>query len=495
MRSDKELYSMEKRNSDDQNRKKPNVIVFFTDQQRADSTGVHGNPLDLTPNFDWIARTGTWFSQAATCQPVCAPARSSVQTGLYPTETGVWRNRKHLRPDQKTLAAYFNDAGYATAYIGKWHLAGVRTGRDDWNQEPVPRDLQGGYQYWLGAELPEFTSDEYHPRLFDRDGSPVNLPGYRSDAYVDAAIRYIDAQEKNHPEQPFMLFLSIFEPHQQNHIDTFPAPNGYAERYAGRWTPPDLAGSSEAAAKLGGYWGAVKRVDEGLGRLLDAIKSLRISDETIVFYAADHGCHFKTRNNEYKRSCHESSVRIPCAAVGPGFDRCGQRPELFSVIDIFPTLLDAAGLSLPEGLQGRSVIPHLSGAPAADTGPETDRAREYSAGYPSDCPFEEQFIQISEDKVSRALRTRRWKYAVTAFELDGNEVPAASEYVEEFLYDMDADPWEQQNLIGLPYAERISAALRERLRQRILEVECAEVTIIPAPVQAAADQGQRTLLD
>ena len=104
--------------------KQPNIIIFFTDQQRADSTGAHGNPLGLTPNFDRIAEEGTFFYNACTCQPVCAPARASLQTGLYATKTGVWRNRKHLDPNQKTLAHHFNDAGYSTGYIGKWHLGG-----------------------------------------------------------------------------------------------------------------------------------------------------------------------------------------------------------------------------------------------------------------------------------------------------------------------------------------------------------------------------------
>ncbi len=104
--------------------KQPNVIVFLTDQQRWDTSGLHGNPLELTPNFDRMAQRGTHVAQSFTCQPVCAPARSSLQTGLYATNTGVHRNELALAPELTTLAQHFNAAGYRTGYIGKWHLAG-----------------------------------------------------------------------------------------------------------------------------------------------------------------------------------------------------------------------------------------------------------------------------------------------------------------------------------------------------------------------------------
>ena len=101
----------------------PNAIVFFTDQQRWDTTGVHGNPLGLTPNFDRMAQRGTHLFNSFTCQAVCAPARASLQTGLYATQTSVYRNGIALPAGTRTLAHHFREAGYHTAYIGKWHLA------------------------------------------------------------------------------------------------------------------------------------------------------------------------------------------------------------------------------------------------------------------------------------------------------------------------------------------------------------------------------------
>src|SRR4051794_30863917 len=114
----------------------PNVIVFFTDQQRWDTTGLGGNPLDLTPNFDRVAQQGTHVANAFTPQPVCGPARSVMMTGQYATTTGCFRNGIPLPSDARTVAHHFRDAGYDTAYIGKWHLA---------SDDPVAPNQRGGY--------------------------------------------------------------------------------------------------------------------------------------------------------------------------------------------------------------------------------------------------------------------------------------------------------------------------------------------------------------
>jgi arylsulfatase A-like enzyme len=428
---------------------KPNVIVFFTDQQRWDTTGVHGNPLGLTPNFDRMASRGTHLFNSFTCQPVCGPARSCLQTGLYPTTTGCYRNKIPLPENEKTLAHYFREAGYTTGYIGKWHLA---------DENPVPESKRGGYEYWLAANALEATSDTYDAVVFDNNNERVKLPGYRVDALADAAIRYIDTRQK----EPFFLFLSFLEPHHQNHLDDYPAPIGYREQYAGRWTPPDLAALGGTSAQhLGGYYGMVKRLDEAFGRILDALKSLGLSDDTIVLFTSDHACHFKTRNSEYKRSCHESSIRVPTAFTGPGFESRGQIRELVSLIDLPPTLLDAAGIPIPEKMQGRSILPLL---------------RRETRDWP-----EEVYIQISEAQVGRAVRTSRWKYSVSS--PDPIQDSAGSDkYVEEFLYDLEGDPHEQANLISFESHREVAAVLRERLLRRMAEAGEATAEIIAAPV-------------
>ncbi len=435
---------------------RPNVIVFFTDQQRWDTTGVHGNPLGLTPNFDRMARAGTDVHYSITCQPVCGPARSCLQTGMYATNTGVFHNGITLKDDAITLGHCFNEAGYDTGYIGKWHLGSA---------DPVPEEERGGYQYWLASNLLEFTSDAYDTVMFDSDGKAVKLPGYRVDALTDAAIRYIDG----HQEKPFFLFISYIEPHHQNNMDDFPPPDGYRGEYTGKWTPPDLlALGGSSPQQLGGYFGMVKRLDEGLGRMRDALKSLGMADNTVILFTSDHGNHFKTRNHEYKRSCHDASVRVPTAFCGPGFDGGGRIDRLVGLLDLPPTLLDAAGIPIPETMEGRSILPLLHGEDA-------------------DWP-EEVFIQISEAQVGRALRTKRWTYCVDAPGKHGSVDIGSDEYVEQYLYDLKGDPHQLTNLIGLAAYEEVAATLRARLIERMIEAGEPAPRIIVTPSRPS---GQR----
>ena len=440
----------------------PNVVVFFTDQQRWDASGLHGNPLELMPNFDRLASGGTHGRYSFTCQPVCGPARACFQTGQYATTTGAWHNGKTLPANTPTLAECFEAAGYRTGYIGKWHLGSKDHG-------PVPPAERGGYRDWLAANILEFTSDAYRTTLYDEDGSPVELPGYRVDAVADAAIRYLHRRAAE--SDPFFLFVSFIEPHHQNHVDDYPPPVGYRARYAGRWTPPDLASlpsfnahegtavGGSAQKHLGGYWGMVKRLDEALGRLQEALISLGIDDETIVLFTSDHGCHFKTRNGEYKRSGHESSIRVPTGLWGPGFDGGGDLSQLVSLIDLPPTLLDAAGIEAPSTMQGRSILPLTRGE---------------ARGWPA-----EIFAQTSEAGIDRVVRTHRWKYIVASDPADQDGAGGASRYAEAFLYDLEHDPYELTNLVTSRAHAEVRGAMRERLLRRMREAGEAEPEIVP----------------
>jgi arylsulfatase A-like enzyme len=421
--------------------KRPNIIVFLTDQQRFDSTGLHGNPLELTPNLDRVAQRGTRLRYCFTPQPVCGPARACLQTGMYASQNGCVINGIALPHDRPTLARCFREAGYRTAYIGKWHL-----GRPENDGAVVPED-RGGYEDWLAANVMEFVSQPFDCVLFDADGQRRKLPGYRVDACVDAAIDYIAGRAGD--ERPFFLFFSILEPHHQNEIDDYPAPPGYRERYAGRWTPPDLASLGGSSAQhLGGYWGIIKRIDEAYGRLLDALRSLGMLDDTVVLFTADHGCHFKTRNVEYKRSCHESSIRVPAVITGPGFNGGGDVDALVSLIDVPPTLLRCAGIEPPETMVGRAVQDLLE-----------RKAPDWS---------DEVFVQISEDHIGRAIRTKRWKYAIHAPGADPwAAAPIPDAFEELCLYDLEADPYELNNLIHHPRYRPIADEMRQRLLRRM----------------------------
>lgn len=437
---------------------RPNVVVFFTDQQRYDTVGVHGNPLGLTPNFDRAAHLGTHVTHSFTVQPVCGPSRACMQTGLYATQTGCYRNGIPLPEDAVTLAHRFNHAGYQTGYIGKWHLA---------EHEPVPAAERGGYRHWLAANKLEFTSDAYATIVFDEEETPTYLPGYRVDALTDAGIRFIEA----HQEEPFFLFLSHLEPHHQNHVDAYPAPNGYREPYENRWVPPDLAALGGSTQQhLAGYCGMVKRLDEAFGRLLDALESLALLENTVVLFTSDHGNHFKTRNSEYKRSGHDASLRVPTVFLGPGFEGGRQLTELVSILDLSATLLDAAGVPSAEDSPGRSILPLLRGDTAAWS--------------------DELFFQISESEVGRGVRTRRWKYGVTALNVDPIEDAASEFYEETYLYDLKHDPYELFNLIGQSSHLSVEEVLRKRLKERMIQAGEAAPSIESAPEIPRYEQRQ-----
>ena len=436
---------------------RPNVIVFFTDQQRWDTTGVHGNPLDLTPNFDRLALGGTFPANTSTCQPVCGPARACLQTGLYASQVGCHTNGIPLPAEARTLAHYFGEAGYDTGYIGKWHLAS--------GHQAVPKEQRGGYDYWLAANILEFSSNGYRTVMWDADDQPVMLPGYRVDALADATIRYIDA----HQEKPFFLFTSYIEPHFQNHLDDYPAPLGYRERYQGKWIPPDLAALGGSTHQhIAGYLGMIKRLDEALGRIYDSLVSLRLEQNTIILFTSDHACHFKTRNSEYKRSCHEGSINIPTFLAGGPFQGGGRIDQPVSLVDLPPSLLDAAGIPVPEHMSGRSLLPLARGEKVED--------------WP-----EEAFIQISEAQIGRAIRTRRWKYSCVAPDAKPRE-GRADRYVEEYLYDLQADPYELRNLIESAAHEDVRAELRARLVRRMLAAGETEPEIVLAQTRPS---GQR----
>jgi len=455
--------------------KRPNVVVFFTDTQRWDCSSLHGNPLELMPNFDRYASRGTHLYHAISPQPVCTPCRACLQTGMYGTQTGVYRNGIALPEESRTLAHFFGEAGYDTAYIGKWHLANEEMGVHA--AGAVPKRLRGGYDYWLGANAIELVSHPYRCVVYDEDDNEVVLPGYRVDALTDAMIRYIDRPH----EKPFYLFFSLLEPHSQNHLGSYVAPDGYRERYAGRWTPPDLAGlaytnagelgnGEKAQHGLGDYWGMVKRIDEALGRLMDALKSKGMDRDTIVLFAADHGTHFGTRNRGAKCSPHEASVRVPVALWGEKFDGGGRIEEMVSVLDLAPTLLDACGIAVPEQMMGHSVLQLTRG--------ERDGWQE------------DVFTQVSQLEVGRYVRTRRWKYGVTAPDKNGWRDMGSDRYVDAVLYDMQNDPYELVNLIGFASHTPVVRRMRERLLERMAAAGEAAPVIEDAPERKA---GQRHL--
>ena len=208
------------------------------------------------------------------------------------------------------------------------------------------------------------------------------------------------------------------------------------------------------------YLGCCSSLDRNLGRIRKELKTLDIADDTVIFYASDHGSHFCTRNSEYKRSCHEGCIRVPLVACGPGFKGGRVIRELVSLIDLPPTLMQVCGADIPAGMRGRPLGDLVDGS-----------ARDWP---------EEVFLQISESQVGRALRTRSWKYSVVAPDKDGVRDAASDRYVEEFLYNLENDPHEKYNLVRHPFYRGGRAKLAAILKRRMAQAGEGAPVIEPA---------------
>ena len=305
--------------------KSPNIIFILTDQQRFDSLGCYGQNLNVSPNIDKMAAEGVQFEHAFSNQPVCGPARSIIQTGKYATETGCYRNDIALSVDEETLAKSFSQAGYEVGYLGKWHLASTSGRSKDFKLEkvknritPVPEQYRGGYKdYWLASDVLEFTSNAFGGHLFDKDNNKIDFNGYRVDCLTDFAIEYLAMRDSS---KPLFFFISFLEPHQQNDQNAIIGPIGSKTKFKNYDVPGDLQ-------ELKGDWkdfypdylGCCNSLDHNVGRIINKIKELNMEENTIIVFTSDHGCHFRTRNWEYKRSCHDSSIHIPLIINGNGF--------------------------------------------------------------------------------------------------------------------------------------------------------------------------------
>jgi arylsulfatase A-like enzyme len=439
---------------------RPNFLVVLSDQQRPDSCGVYGQGLEVTPRLDRLAASGVAFDEAFTVQPVCGPARAALQTGLYPTTLGCWRNGIALPPGTPTLADRLHELGYQTGYVGKWHLASNRgrnlppdrrTGR--FERRPVPADRRGGYRdAWVAADALEHTSGARSGHMYDEAGRRVELRGFRVDALGDLAIDRLRRFERS---RPFLMFVSFLEPHHQNNRLRTIGPEGWARRFTGFERPADLPRwRGDWRWNYAQYLACCASIDANLGRLIDELESTGRLEDTLVVFASDHGSHFRTRNLEYKRSPHDASLRIPLVLAGPGFRGGTRRGDLVTNLDLVPTLVNAAGGEAP-ALDGRAL---------QSVGTDTS----------------DLLIQISESQVGRALRTPTHTYAVrapTRNPLAGHLRPSADRYVETHLYDNRSDPHQQHNLAGTAATADLRHDLASRLITRVEAVEHHSVTI------------------
>ncbi len=431
-----------------------NIVFYFSDQQRADTCGCYGQPLTVTPNIDRLADEGVRFENAFSPQPVCGPCRALFQTGRYPTETGCFRNNIMLPAGVKTLASYMEEAGYETAYVGKWHLASDgeldQKPRIDHTVTPIPRELRGGYSgYWRAADVLEFTSHGYDGFVFDENNHKIEFKGYRADCINDMALEFLEAYDGT---RPFFLTVSQIEPHHQNDHAHHEGPHGSRERFRDFVLPEDLRVlGGNAAEEYPDYLGACASLDENVGRLVTKLKEKGLYEDTVIIYTSDHGSHFRTRNrdahlngnDDYKRSGHDASLKVPLIIAGGAYPRGKVIRDLVSTESLPKTILAMAGIEVGDAMIGENLLDVVEGK---------DQKRENQV-----------FAQISESRVGRCIRTPEFLYAVYAPGVDGGEAAASDRYSDDYLYDMRTDPYQLCNVVADDAYADIKADLRERL--------------------------------
>lgn len=439
-----------------------NIIFYFSDQQRWDTCGCYGQPLNITPNLDALAKEGVKFENAFSPQPVCGPCRALFQTGRYATETGCFRNNLMLPSGIKTLGNYIEEAGYETAYIGKWHLASdgelEKAPTIDHTITAIPKELRGGYTgYWRAADVLEFTSHGYDGYVFDENNNRIDFKGYRADCINDMALEFFDTYDR---KKPFFMTVSQIEPHHQNDHNHYEGPDGSKERFANFVLPHDLEVlKGNAAEEYPDYLGQCASLDENLGKLIARLKQEGLYENTIIIYTSDHGSHFKTRNtdshlngyDDYKRTGHDAALHVPLVIAGGPFTGGITVKELVSTESIPKTILSLAGVEVGDAMIGEKLL---------DVVQKKDNNR-----------VEQVFAQISESRIGRVIRTPDYLYGVYAPGINGGEKGASDFYADDYFYDLKEDPWQLNNVAANPAYQ----AAKEDLRHRLLDwIEKAE---------------------
>ncbi len=444
---------------------RPNVLFIAVDDLR-DELGCYGSTPALTPNVDRLAKRGMLFERAYCQQAVCNPSRASLLTGRRPDTLRIWDLPTHFRermPDVVTLPQHFKNHGYFTRGIGKiFH---------NWRQEihgdptswSVPSVMHYNTHGADVAELPEGTEVPpnlaSHPRVECRD-----VP---DEAYFDGRIANLAVDElatRAKRDEPFFLAVGFWKPHLP-----FNAPKKYWDLYdrtkielPADPNPPkdgpkialhdarELLRTKKTLTEADvrelrhGYYAAVSYVDAQVGKVLEALEEHGLADDTIVVFWSDHGFHLGEHGLWAKTSCFEYDARVPLIVAAPKSKGVGVKsPALVELLDLYPTLVELAGLPVPEGLEGRSLVPLLDGtAESVKPAAYTQHPRPaYYKGKP--------------EAMGVSVRTDRYRYTEWRDFTTGNVLARE-------LYDHEHDPGETRNLVHSPVLQK---ALEEVGRQ------------------------------
>lgn len=416
--------------------KKPNVVFVFADQWRAQATGYAGDPNVRTPNLDRLAGRSINFTNAVSCCPVCSPYRASLLTGQYPLTHGVFLNDVPLRSEAVSLAEVYRQAGYETAYIGKWHLDG------NYRSAFIPRERRQGFDFWKVLGCTHAYNNSFY--YGDQDVK-LRWDGYDAIAQTREAQQYLRSHAGG---SPFLLVLSWGPPHDP--YETAP------QRYRDLFEPEKIAlrpnvpeqDSEKARRAIAGYYAHVAALDDCIGSLLETIRQTGIERDTIFVFTSDHGDLLYSHGGQNKQQPYDESIRVPFLLCYPALlgEKGTTLDTPINAPDIMPTLLGLSGVPVPETVEGTDFSGLLTGiSPAQDS----------AAMIACYAPFG-QWTRARGGREYRGVRTRRYTYVR---DLDGPWL----------LYDNEQDPYQLDNLCNKPehavLQREMEVVLSQRLKQ------------------------------
>ncbi len=407
--------------------KQKNIIWIFGDQHRAQALGCNGDPNVRTPNIDRMAHEGMNFNRAVSGFPLCCPFRGSLLASQYPHNC-VPGHEYPLPRDMKTIAHAFGDAGYETAWFGKWHLAGwkERDGRAAFYT--VPKEDRGGFDTWIGYDNNNSQWD-CHVHGHRKDTGEVEryrLDGYETDELTDLLIEYI--QTRNEDNAPFFASLSVQPPH-----NPYMAPPEFMQNYNGGQLKmrPNVPGipriQEKARFELAGAYAQIENLDFNVGRIREALRENRLDEDTYLIFFSDHGDMHGSQGLFLKTNPYEESIRIPfLVSTGPSRynHKWMRQPCVINHVDIAPTSLGLAGIDTPDWMTGFDYSGQI--------------LREREEKEPPESAFLQNVIPTyhgnSCDRPYRGVVTRDgWKYV-------------AMEGQPWLMFNQNEDPYEQCNL-------------------------------------------------
>lgn len=430
----------------------PNVIIILADQWRAHSTGYSGNPDVITPNLDKLAKESFVFNTAVAVMPVCAPYRASLLTGQYPLTHGIFYNDKPIADTAFTMAEMLKEQGYATGYVGKWHLNGHQRGEDAFDRRkfPVAKGRRQGFDYWKVAEVTHEYNNSFY---FDENDQRHVWEGYDAFPQTDSAVSFIKQNKTN----PFLLMLSWGPPHDPY----FSAPEIYRRMYdpSGIHLRPNVPDElADTARKVyANYYAHCTALDDALGVLLAALEKEGIADNTILVFTSDHGDMLFSKGMLKKQRPWDESILVPLLIRYPKVLGRDQKQIAWPINtpDILPTLLGLCDVDIPGSVEGKDFSLQM----------KSDRTpSDQAALIMLPVPFHEWNF-LGGGKEYRAIRTERYTYAR---DLRGPWL----------LYDNLNDPYQQHNIVDDPASsllkDSMELLLTGKLRETGDDFRCAD---------------------